>query len=66
MIQYVESTEKIAKLNPNIYFRKENIASSISSNQCPMITLTWKRDQKKDKVKRKKKIIGVIARQHPS
>ena len=31
-----------------------------------MITLTWKRDPKKDKVRHKKKIIGVIGRQHPS
>lgn len=66
MTQYLDSIEKVARLNPNIYFRKENIASTISSNLCPMVTLTWKRDPKKDKVRKKKKVIGIIARQHPS
>lgn len=39
---------------------------TISTNPCPILTLTWKRDKKKYKIKTRKKIIGVIARQHPS
>ena len=64
MLKYVDHIEKITKLNTNIYFKKENIASTLSSNLCPVLTLTWKRNKKKTKVK--KKIIGVIARQHPA
>lgn len=65
MLRFIDSIEKIAKLNSNIYFKRENKALSISSNICPIITLTWKRDKKKDERKERKKIIGVIARQHP-
>ena len=38
--------------------------TSISSNSCPLLTLTWKRD-KNEKNNYKKKIIAIIARQHP-
>ena len=65
LLNYIDSIEKTARLNPNIYFKRENLAASISGNQCPVITLTWKQRRKKEKPHPKKKIIGVIARQHP-
>ena len=66
MLKFIDHVEKIAKLNSSLYLKRETIALSISSNQCPVLTLTWKRDKKKLKNKGRKKIIGVIARQHPS
>lgn len=65
LLKFIESVEKVAKLNTNIYFKKESAGSSISSNVCPVLTLTWKREKKKDQKRKRKKIIGVIGRQHP-
>jgi hypothetical protein len=66
LVSYLDRIEKTAKLNGNIHFRKEGLALSISSNECPLLTITWKRDKKKEEVKQRKKIILVLARQHPS
>ena len=40
------------------------MAKTISGNDCPLVTLTSKRDRKEDLGR--KKIVIVIARQHPS
>ena len=47
-----------------MYYRRECIAKTISGNDCPLITLTLKRDRKEEIAR--KKIAIVIARQHPS
>lgn len=65
LLKYIDTVEKVAKLNTNIYFKKETAGTTISNNICPILTLTWKREKKKDQKRRRKKIIGIIARQHP-
>jgi murein tripeptide amidase MpaA len=66
LLSLLSNVEKVAKLNSNIYFKKESHISTISSNLVPIITLTWKRDTTKNhKINPKKKIIAIIARQHP-
>ena len=65
LVRFLDSVEKVARLNSSIYLKKETHINSISSNCSPVLTLTWKRD-KKDKTTGQKKIIAIIARQHPS
>jgi hypothetical protein len=64
LLQFLKSLEKRTKSLNNLYFRRETLCSTISRNGCPLVTLTWKRDRKEDKSK--KKIVILIARQHPS
>ena len=65
LIAFIDSAERAAKAVSNIYLRKEALAATLSSNECPLLTLTWKRDKRKEE-KAKKKLILIIARQHPS
>lgn len=46
MLKFIENIEKISKLNQHIYFKREVLTKSISSNICPVLTITWKRDKK--------------------
>lgn len=48
-----------------MYFRKEALAATLSCNECPLLTLTWKRDKRREE-RAKKKLVLIIARQHPS
>lgn len=65
LISFIDSAERVAKGVSNLYLRKEALAATLSSNECPLLTITWKRDKKKEE-KAKKKLILIIARQHPS
>ena len=42
LLKYIDTVEKVAKLNTNIYFKKETAGTTISNNICPILTLTWK------------------------
>jgi hypothetical protein len=66
LVAFLDAIEKTAKSNNSLYIRREALAATLSSNECPLLTITWKRDKKKEEHKSKKKIVLILARQHPS
>ena len=62
---FLDQAERTAKTLSSVYFRKEALASTLSCNECPLLTLTWKRDKRREE-RAKKKLVLIIARQHPS
>jgi hypothetical protein len=48
LIAYIDVMERVAKSNSSLYFRKEGLTSTVSSNECPLLTITWKRDRKRE------------------
>jgi hypothetical protein len=64
LLSFIAELESKIKNRSNIYYRRGSLAKSISGNDCPLITITSKRDRKEEPTR--KKIAVVIARQHPS
>lgn len=65
MLGLLGEIESESRKQKELYFKREVMACSISANECPLVTLTMKRprnDSKKDR----KKIIAIMARQHPA
>jgi thiazole synthase ThiGH ThiG subunit len=48
-----------------LYFKREILTRTISANECPLVTLTMKRSRD-DTKKERKKVIAMMARQHPA
>lgn len=46
LMSFIENMERSAKNNGNLYFRRETLAATISGNECPLLTITWKRDRR--------------------
>jgi hypothetical protein len=65
MLSLLTEIEGESTKQKEMYFKREVLIRSISANDCPLVTLTMKRprdDSKKDR----KKVIAIMARQHPS
>ena len=65
MLGLLGEIEEESLKQKELYFKREIHTRTISANDCPLVTLTMKRTRDDNK-KERKKVIAIIARQHPA